>query len=410
MASTAELDFTRSDGGQENSEIHFSISRKQLLIRLIKNKIFSLLTLGIYRFWAKTHVRRILWHGVSIQNDRLEYIGRAKELFIGFLIAMIILMPIMLAAGLITDLLAVAGPDPLVVGQVMNFVFLYFFWQFARYRLWRYRLSRTSWRGIRFFLTGSGFKYASYVLLWTIATVVTLGWAYPWQQAFRLNYQLNNTQFGDTWFTYQGTAKGLFQIYWPAILVTQIVLGIFGFYLYSVDAFGLSAEATPILNEDVFSSDPYAGWIMGIGGLVVFLTLSVLAFAVRVWEFRYLVEKTNFATARFSSTLTIRSILSIFLLLLVLGFVGYFGFAAAIYYLLILASDAGIFILMIGFLIAYIAYDIIKMLFLIVPLVEAVCKSIEISNIEAFEHAAASARKSPKYGEGFADALDVGAF
>lgn len=104
-----------------------------------------------------------------------------------------------------------AGPDPLVIGQIMNFVFLYFFWQFARYRLWRYRLSRTSWRGIRFFLTGSGFKYALHVLLWTVATIVSLGWAYPWLQAFRLNYQLNNTQFGDTWFTYQGTAKGLFR-------------------------------------------------------------------------------------------------------------------------------------------------------------------------------------------------------
>jgi len=410
MVSTAEHELVLNDGEQKISEIQFSISRNQLLVRLIKNKIFSFLTLGIYRFWAKTHVRRILWDGVTIRNDRLEYLGRAKELFIGFLIAMIILMPIMLAAGLITDLLAVAGPDPLVIGQIMNFVFLYFFWQFARYRLWRYRLSRTSWRGIRFFLTGSGFKYALFVLLWTVATIVSLGWAYPWLQAFRLNYQLNNTQFGDTWFTYQGTAKGLFQIYWPAILVTQAVLGISGYYLYSVEALALSNEATPVLNDDIFSSDPYAGWILGIGGLVVFLTLSVLAFAVRVWEFRYLIEKTSFATARFSSSLTIRSILSIFLLLLGLAFVGYFGFAVVIYYLLTLASDAGVFILMIGFFIAYIAYDIVKMLFLIVPLVEAVSKSIKITNIDAFEHAAASARKSPKYGEGFADALDVGAF
>ncbi|USG60154.1 YjgN family protein [Sneathiella marina] len=410
MVSTVEHELVREGSEHENSEILFSISRKQLLIRLIKNKIFSFLTLGIYRFWAKTHIRRILWHGVIIKHDRLEYLGRAKELFIGFLIAMIILMPIMLAAGLITDLLAVAGPDPLIVGQVLNFVFLYFFWQFARYRLWRYRLSRTSWRGIRFFLTGSGFNYALYVLLWTIATIATLGWAYPWLQAFRLNYQLKNTQFGDTWFTYQGTAKGLFRIYWPAILVTQAILGLSGYYLYSVEALEVTAEATPILNEEIFASDQYAGWILGIGGLVVFLTLSVLSFAVRVWEFRYLVEKTSFATARFSSSLTIQSILSIFLLLLALAFVGYFGFAAVIYYLLILASDAGIIILMIGFFAAYIAYDIVKMLFLIVPLVEAVCKSIEISNIDAFEHAAASARKSPKYGEGFADALDVGAF
>lgn len=53
MVSTAEHELVRIDGEQKISEIHFSISRKQLMVRLIKNKIFSFLTLGIYRFWAK---------------------------------------------------------------------------------------------------------------------------------------------------------------------------------------------------------------------------------------------------------------------------------------------------------------------------------------------------------------------
>lgn len=397
-------------GTSRVSTINFAVSRKQLLVRLIKNKIFSFLTFGIYRFWAKTHVRRILWHGVSIENDRLEYMGLAKELFIGFLIALIILMPIMLLAGLVTDIMTVAGYDFLFIGQLLNFVGLYLFWQFARYRLWRYRLSRTSWRGIRFFLLGKGFKYAFIVTLWTVVAIVTLGWAYPWLQAFRLNYQLNNTQFGDTGFTYQGTAWGLFKIYWPAILIAQVVICIALVGLSLLNAVDISADTSEIVDKDIFSKDGYEGWVLVGGGLVVFMILSVLSFAVRVWEFRYLVEKTSFETATFTSNLTIRSVLSIFLLLLVLGLVGYLGVAAIVVFLISAASESAVFILLIGFFVGYVAFDILKMLFLIVPLVSAVCKSLKINNFEAFEHAAASARESPKYGEGFADAMDVGAF
>jgi uncharacterized membrane protein YjgN (DUF898 family) len=407
---TAAPQLTKTAGAPQFSTITFTVSRKQLLVRLIKNKIYGFLTFGIYRFWAKTHVRRILWHGVSIENDRLEYLGLAKELFIGFLIAMIILMPIMMLAGLVTDILTVAGSELLFVGQFLNFILLYLFWQFARYRLWRYRLSRTSWRGIRFFLLGKGFKYAFIVTLWTVVVAVTLGWAYPWLQAFRLNYQLNNTQFGDTGFTYQGTAWGLFKIYWPAILIAQVVIAIAIIGLYSSNALDILVNTSEFQGKDIFSSDGNAGWILLGAGLIVFLVLSLLSFAVRVWEFRYLIEKTSFETATFTSDLTVRSVISIILLLLVLGLVGYLGVAAAVIFLINTASELAVFILLIGIFVGYVVFDILKMLYLIVPLVSAVCRSLKIENFEAFEHAAASARKSPKYGEGFADAMDVGAF
>ncbi len=57
------------------------------------NFVLNLVTLGFYRFWAKTRVRRYLWSRISLYGDRLEYTGLGKELFIGFLIAMAILVP-----------------------------------------------------------------------------------------------------------------------------------------------------------------------------------------------------------------------------------------------------------------------------------------------------------------------------
>ena len=53
-----------------------------------------LVTLGIYRFWLATDVRRFLWNNTEIAGDNLEYIGTARELLLGFLIAIALLVPI----------------------------------------------------------------------------------------------------------------------------------------------------------------------------------------------------------------------------------------------------------------------------------------------------------------------------
>src|SRR4029078_11879878 len=61
---------------------------------LIRGAFLLLVTLGIYRFWLATDVRRFLWSNTEIDGDCLEYIGTAKELLIGFLIAIALLVPL----------------------------------------------------------------------------------------------------------------------------------------------------------------------------------------------------------------------------------------------------------------------------------------------------------------------------
>ncbi len=49
------------------------------------------------------------------------------------------------------------------------------FGQFAIYRARRYRLTRTVWRGVRFWMTGSGWIYALRASLWGLLVILTLG-------------------------------------------------------------------------------------------------------------------------------------------------------------------------------------------------------------------------------------------
>ena len=113
----------------------------------------------------------------SVDGDAAEYTGRGKELLIGFLIALAILVPIYLGyflLGLEAERLQAFASIPLVV-------FFYLFGQFAIYRARRYRLTRTVWRGVRFWMNGSGWAYALRASLWGLVMVLTLGLALPWR-------------------------------------------------------------------------------------------------------------------------------------------------------------------------------------------------------------------------------------
>ena len=56
------------------------------------NMALTIVTIGVYRFWAKTRIRRFLWSQTSFLGDRFEYTGTGKELLLGFAIVMVFLI------------------------------------------------------------------------------------------------------------------------------------------------------------------------------------------------------------------------------------------------------------------------------------------------------------------------------
>ena len=157
--------------------VAFSGSRSEFFHLVKRGAGLEFVTLGFYRFWLTTDIRRHLWTNTQIDGDGAEYTGRGKELLIGFLIALAILVPIYLGyflVGLEAERFKAFASIPLVA-------FFYLFGQFAIYRARRYRLTRTVWRGVRFWMSGSGWIYALQASLWGLLMIVTLGLALPWR-------------------------------------------------------------------------------------------------------------------------------------------------------------------------------------------------------------------------------------
>ncbi|MFQ5971022.1 MAG: YjgN family protein [Alphaproteobacteria bacterium] len=398
---------TGSDG-----PVAFTGGRGPLFRILVKNSVFNLLTLGIYRFWAKTWLRRYLWHNIAIRGEALEYTGRPAELLIGFLIAMAVLVPLAMVVGIL-DVAFLGGrsSEDASFGQLIYLIALLWLANFARYRVRRYKLTRTAWRGIRGGLDGSAVRYAWLAFGAGLLTVATAGLARPWMRTALQRYKTENSRYGIRNFSFAGKGSDLFAR-WLVVLVF-LLLSLILFVWWMV-AFTASIQGE--LGRDNFAAAPslVVPALVGLGGLAL-LALSYMWY--RVYEFRYFIGKTRLgdtcfdSDVRTSTILRYGSISGIVQLFLIIAIVFLASMAVAPMLSGISVSSEAIGALILPFLLVILVFTVVRLivhyLLFYFPLARHVCVTLHISNLEAVEDIIQSTRADPKFGEGLADALDI---
>jgi uncharacterized membrane protein YjgN (DUF898 family) len=196
-----------------------------LYVIFIKNILLSLVTLGIYRFWAKTRLRRFLWGNTRVDGEALEYTGTGKELFLGFLKAVLVLVP---AFGVLelAELFLDAGIVVSVAISVLRIVLVFALIYAGTFAARRYRMSRTTWRGIRFQQLGSMWRYAGIAMIGSLLTALTLTLYGPFNRVRLMRYETENLRFGSGVFRFTGEGRTLFSSYvhyWGVGLITIII-------------------------------------------------------------------------------------------------------------------------------------------------------------------------------------------
>ena len=190
------------------------------------NLLLTIITLGIYRFWAITRIRRYLWSHMRFVDTRLTYTGRGKELFLGFLLAMLILSLIAAAVGLASFGLARIHPGLAAIPIGIAYIGLFILFGAAHFTAQRYRLSRTEWRGIRGGMQGSALRYGLAWLLYVLSVIVTLYQSVPWMQVGLARRRINATRFGSASFHFEGRARHIYLSWLLATLGNLVVLGL----------------------------------------------------------------------------------------------------------------------------------------------------------------------------------------
>ena len=409
-----------TDGG-----VQFLGQRRSYWRLLIRGAALLMITLGIYRFWLVTDVRRFLWSNTEIAGEALEYTGTALELLLGFLVAIALLIPIYAGFFLAALDLGLLGK----LSGVLAFAALGVLGQYAIYRARRYRLTRTIYRGLRFHQTGSAWAYAFRATLWWIATVSSLGLAYPFQIANLERYKMRNTFYGDLGGRFEASGFALFLRGLPMWLLffAPLALAIRGFVGLDWQAL---VDAIAQGGDDVMSK--IEGGNPGLGSAIVFAMLmggtsalvgALLYPAFQVLILRWWSSGLRFGTIEVRSHLRIREIYRAYarfvgyasLFSIAMGIVGaiVFSIAGVVFNVAKFdtADQIAVTLLLLGaYVVTALGFSTIYRATVQLSVWQLGMESLELSGLSALETVKAGGRASSALGEGLADALNVGGY
>ncbi|HXH47267.1 MAG TPA: DUF898 family protein [Bradyrhizobium sp.] len=364
------------------TRVDFSGNRSEFRKLVTKGALLEVVTFGFYRFWLVTDIRRHLWTHTAIDGDAAEYTGRAKELLVGFLFALAILVPIYLAyflVGIEFERWQGFASTPL-------FLAFYAFGQFAIFRARRYRLTRTVWRGVRFWMDGSGWAYSLRAMLWGLLVLLTLGLALPWREAALERYKMQHTHYGDLRGDFEADGWTFFKRGWWLWLLSPVAIVVF--------------PLAPFLYAE-FKARQWRWWLDGIriGGVRLSSQLPHDAFYGLYWK-----------------VIGWWTLLSVAFGAYVAGGMMFVVALSGVSAEEMFAGDnAGksipmVVMMVIGYFAVALAVNIVMRVYLQRDLWAKVLQTVEVHDIAAAADVRGSGRLAGALGEGFADGLDVAGF
>lgn len=260
------------------------------------NILLTLVTLGIYYYWAKIRVRTYLFGQTEFAGDRFTYHGSARELLNGTMKASLVFgVPYFLLKNAGNFLETNMGIQ--IALQVVASLLLVLFIPIAIASSRRYRLSRTAWRGIRFSFQG---KTLDFVKLWFagyVLTGLTLGLYYPYFSTKKHAFFTAHSYFGSESFKFSGDGAMLFRPFLRMYLLAVTIAIVTGLSLYSFIELPLQSIKDPeTMGLLVFGT--IASLIVGA------LVFRLLWLPYSVKEQRYFWEQTSIGLARFQLPIT----------------------------------------------------------------------------------------------------------
>lgn len=340
------------------------------------NLFFTILTFGIFRFWAKTRNRRYIFSRMKLLGDGFEYTGTAKELFLGFLVVMVfILLPFGILPALYAQNISVTKPELAGTIHTVQGVFFFCLFPVAIFRAYRYIASRVNWRGVRFSQVGSTFGYWWRWIVFTLALPLTGGLIYPLRHAVMSRYWVSNMRFGNQVFQTGIRAGRLYKSFLISYAIVIVGLGV-SIAVFSYSFASIESEMTlpgGQLSEEALEIVGALGIGLGLLNLVVWI------FAMSFYFAKYIslaISETSLNDCSFKADLGPMKLIGFQLVNLIIMAVTF-----GLYYPFIVSR--------------YMAF---------------ISENLMAHGEESLEQTIQVERNELKTGEGLADALDVGAF
>ncbi len=198
----------------------FAGQRPRLFKLALVASFWTVLTLGFYRFWMKSRLRRWYWSSIRPGGLPLEYVGDPFEKLLGFFMAVVVMAFYIGVVNLILMFASLSLFSTSFTAYAASLVGVIPVWFYARYRARRYVLARTRWRGVRFGLEPGAWGYAGRALWHWFLTVITCGILWPRKTFYLEKYRTDRTVFGSATLHQGGTWTMLMPAYVHVLIAT----------------------------------------------------------------------------------------------------------------------------------------------------------------------------------------------
>lgn len=245
-------------------------------LRIINN-ILKVITLGIYYPWARVSMLKYMYGETEFMGSRFVFHGTGKEMFIGFVKA------VALFGGFYAIfLVGFFSQNTLlyVIGTIIYVLGILVLVPLAIHGSYRYRLSRTSWRGIHFGYRGNLSEFFKLYLRDTFLTIITLGIYSSWFQVNVSKYIYGHIRFGNIEASYEANGLDLFIIRLKGMFFTIITLGIYSFWYFKnliafeIDNLKITQDGKHIHLKSTMSAGTLFKLIV-VNYLIVIFTLGI---------------------------------------------------------------------------------------------------------------------------------------
>lgn len=242
-------------------------------IRIV-NTILNILTLGFYYPWAKARQLKYLYSQNTFENTPFVFSGTGKEMFKGYIKALAILITLYGVSFYLILNTYIGLGALLLYGGILCLMPL------AIHGSYRYRMAKTSWKGIRFGYLGQKGTLIGIFFKGILFTILTLGIYAPWFTIKLRRYILSNIKAGNVQFVYSGDGTDYFWMNLKGYFLTVVTFGIYLFW-WQRDQFNFFVNNLRMQQDDdavFFNSNATGGGFakLMIGNLfIIVLTLGL---------------------------------------------------------------------------------------------------------------------------------------
>ena len=242
---------------------------------VIVNWLLTIVTLGIYYPWAKAKTLQFIFGQTTLNEDPFKFHGTGNEMFKGFIKAILLFVCFLAIAGAIVYFFELP-----ILGLLSFYLGVIAILPLAIHGSYRYRMSRTSWRGIRFGYRGDRNEFIKLFFKWVFFTIISLGLYGSWFKMNLRSYVLSNVRFGNAELNYEGDGGDYLVLNIKGYFLSVVTLGIYSFWWqkdifeYYVDNLSLHKENKSIQFNSTATGVDFMGLIL-VNFLLIIFTLGL---------------------------------------------------------------------------------------------------------------------------------------